>query len=124
MEFKITYEIKGQRRKELVQAISDYLNTIPKYLSVPTCANEIGKLTVDREGAVIVKDTTKPVEVDTMVRELEAQGFLPINYGENTFDGIEVSMPKETFTDKIIEILYKIVLPKRNSSPRQLALWI
>lgn len=35
MEFKITYEIKGQRRKELVQAISDYLNTIPKYLSVP-----------------------------------------------------------------------------------------
>jgi len=30
MEFKITYEIKGQRRKEQVQAISDYLNTIPK----------------------------------------------------------------------------------------------
>lgn len=25
MEFKITYEIKGQRRKELVEAISDYL---------------------------------------------------------------------------------------------------
>ena len=44
MEFKITYEIKGQRRKELVQAISDYLNTIPKYLSVPTCAYEIGEL--------------------------------------------------------------------------------
>ena len=42
MEFKITYEIKGQRRKELVQAISDYLSTIPKYLSVPTCAYEIG----------------------------------------------------------------------------------
>lgn len=48
MEFKITYEIKGQLRKELVQAISDYLKTIPKYLSVPTCAYEIGELTVDR----------------------------------------------------------------------------
>lgn len=40
MEFKITYEIKGQRRKELVQAISDYLNTIPKYLSVPRFSNQ------------------------------------------------------------------------------------
>ena len=30
MDFRITYEIKGQRRKELVQAISDYPNTIPK----------------------------------------------------------------------------------------------
>ena len=102
MEFKITYEIKGQRRKELVQAISDYLNTIPKYLSVPTCAYEIGELTVDREGAVIIKDTMTPAEVDIMVRDLEAQGFLPTNYGENAFDGIEVSMPREMFTDKAI----------------------
>jgi L-ascorbate metabolism protein UlaG (beta-lactamase superfamily) len=105
MEFKITYEIKGQRRKELVQAISDYLNTIPKYLSVPTCAYEIGELTVDREGAVIINDTMTPAEVDTMVTELEAQGFLPTNYGENAFDGIEVSMPREMFADKAIENL-------------------
>ena len=112
MEFKITYEIKGQRRKELVQAISDYLNTIPKYLSVPTCAYEIGELTVDREGAVITKDTMTPAEVDNMVRDLEAQGFLPTNYGENAFDGIEVSMPREMFPDKAIENLHKIVLAK------------
>lgn len=112
MKFKITYEIKGQRRKELVQAISDYLNTIPKYLSVPTCAYEIGELTVDREGAVIIKDTMTPAEVDTMVRDLEAQGFLPTNYGENAFDGIEISMPREMFTDKAIENLHKIVLAK------------
>lgn len=75
MEFKITYEIKGQRRKELVQAISDYLNTIPKYLSVPTCAYEIGELTVDREGAVIINDTMTPAEVDTMVRTWKGKGF-------------------------------------------------
>lgn len=40
MEFKITYEIKGQRRKELVQAISDNLNTIPKHLGVPRFSNQ------------------------------------------------------------------------------------
>ncbi|MFZ2668864.1 hypothetical protein [Streptococcus sp. VTCC 12886] len=82
-----------------MQAISDYLNTIPKYLSVPACAYEIGELTVDREGAVIIKDIMTPVEVDTTIRDLEAQGFLPTNYGENAFDGIEVSMTREMFTD-------------------------
>lgn len=112
MEFKITYEIKGQRRKELVEAISDHLNTVPKYLSVPTCAYEIGCLTVDREGAIIINNTMTPAEVDTMVSELETKGFIPTNYGENAFDGIEVSMPREMFTDKALENLHKIVLAK------------
>ncbi len=73
MEFKITYEVKGQRRKELVQSISEFLNTIPKYLGVPTCAYEIGDLVVDREGAVILNDSMTPAEVDRMVTVLEEQ---------------------------------------------------
>lgn len=112
MEFKITYEVKGQRRKELVQAICEFLNTIPKYKGVPTCAYEIGGLVVDREGAVILNDSMTPAEVDKMVTELEAQGFQPTNYGENAFDGIEVAMPREMFTDKAIENLHKIVNAK------------
>lgn len=112
MEFKITYEIKGNRRKELVQAISEHLNTIPKYLSVPSCAYEIGDLVVDREGAVIIGDAMTPAEVDKMVMELEDKGFLAINYGENAFDGLEIVMPREMFTDKALENLQKIVLAK------------
>ena len=53
-----------------------------------------------------------PAEVDTMVTELETQGFLPTNYGENAFDGIEVAMPREMFTDKALENLHKIVHAK------------
>ncbi|ERN51132.1 hypothetical protein [Alkalihalophilus marmarensis] len=60
MEFKITCEVKGQRRKDLVQGISEFLNTIPKYKGVPTCAYEIGDLVVDREGAVILNDSMTP----------------------------------------------------------------
>ncbi|UGB30686.1 virulence protein [Metabacillus sp. B2-18] len=112
MEFKITYEVKGQRRKELVQAISEFLNTIPKYKGVPTCAYEIGGLVVDREGAVILNDSMTPAEVDRMVAVLEGQGFQPTNYGESAFDGIEVAMPREMFTDKAIENLHKIVNAK------------
>lgn len=112
MEFKITYEVKGQRRKELVQAISAFLNTIPKYKGVPTCAYEIGDLVVDREGAVILNDSMTPAEVDKMVTVLEEQGFMPTNYGENAFDGIEVAMPRDMFTDKAIENLHKIINAK------------
>lgn len=112
MEFKITYEVKGQRRKELVQAISEFLNTIPKYKGVPSCAYEIGDLVVDREGAVILNDSMTPAEVDKMVRVLEEQGFMPTNYGENAFEGIEVAMPREMFTGKAIENLHKIVNAK------------
>ena len=102
MEFKITYEIKNNRRKELVQAISEHLNTIPKYRSVPSCAYEIGSLVVDREGAVIIGDTMAPAEVDKIVMELEDKGFLATNYGENAFDGLEIAIPREMFTDKAL----------------------
>ncbi len=112
MEFKITYEIKNNRRKELVQAISEHLNTIPKYRSVPSCAYEIGSLVVDREGAVIIGDTMAPAEVDKIVMELEDKGFLATNYGENAFDGLEIAIPREMFTDKALENLQKIVLAK------------
>lgn len=95
-----------------MQAISEFLNTIPKYKGVPSCAYENGDLVVDREGAVILNDSMTPAEVDKIVTELEAQGFQPTNYGENAFDGIEVAMPREMFTDKAIENLHKIVNTK------------
>lgn len=112
MEFKITYETKGQRRKELLKALGDYLNTTPKYLGVPSCAYEIGELTVDREGTVIISDTMTAEEVDELVRKLTEEGFLPTNYSEKDFDGIEVSMPREMFTDSAMENLHKIVTAK------------
>ena len=37
---------------------------------------------------------------------------MPTNYGENAFDGIEVAMPREMFTDKSLENLHKIVNAK------------
>lgn len=46
-----------------------------------------------------------PAEVDKMVIELEEKGFLDTNYGENAFDGLEIAMPMEMFTDKALENL-------------------
>ena len=112
MELKITYELKGQRRKELVQAIAELLGKEAIYKGVPTFAYEIGDIVVDREGSVIINDSITPAEVDSMVRNLEVHGFQPTNYEENAFDGIEVSMPREIFTHKALENLHKIILAK------------
>lgn len=112
MERKITYELKGQQRRELVQAISEVLNTVAKYRSVPTCAYEIGDLVLDREGSIILSDSMAPAEIDRLVKALEGKGFRATNYGDNAFDGVEVSMPREMFTDKALENLRKIVEAK------------
>lgn len=66
MERKITYEIKGQQRRELMQAISKVLNTVAKYRSVPTCVYEIGDLVLDREGSIILSDSMAPAEIDRL----------------------------------------------------------
>ena len=112
MESKITYELKGKRRKELVKAIGELLGKKAIYGGVPTFAYEIGEIVVDREGSVIINDSMTPAEVDTMVKELKAQAFLPTNYGESAIDGIEILMPREMFTEKALENLHKIVNAK------------
>ena len=112
MDHKITYELKGVSRKELVQAISEVLNTASVYKGVPSCAYEIGDLILDREGSIILGDTMTPVEVDSLVRKLEEKGFISTNYRENAFDGYEVAMPRDMFTDKALDNLRKIVNAK------------
>lgn len=112
MERKLTYEIKGAPRRELAQVISEVLNTIAVYKSVPTCAYEIGELTLDREGSIILPDSMTPSEIDDLVISLKEIGFIPTNYGEDAFDGLEVAMPRDMFTDKALENLRKIVNAK------------
>ena len=44
---KINYNVTGEQRKELVKAIGAILQVKPVYKKMPTCAYEIGDITVD-----------------------------------------------------------------------------
>jgi hypothetical protein len=112
MEHNITYEMKGVSRKELAKAIGEAVNATSVYKGVPSCAYEIGDLILDRGGSIILGDTMTPVEVDSLVRKLEEKGFISTNYRENAFDGYEVAMPRDMFTDKALDNLRKIVNAK------------
>ena len=112
MEHKITYEMKGVPRKKLAQAISEVLNITPVYKGVPTCAYEIGDLVIDREGSIVLNESMSTAEIDNLVTKLKEKGFISTNYGENAFDGFEVAMPRDMFTDKALDNLRKIVNAK------------
>ena len=112
MRKTIAYGAQGATRKELAKALSGVLNTVSTYKGVPSFAYEIGGLILDREGTVILTETMTPVEVEDLAKKLEEKGFIPTSYEEPTFDGLEVAMPREMFTDKALENLRKIVLAK------------
>jgi hypothetical protein len=112
MEHKICYEMKGASRKELAKAISEVLNTASVYKGVPSCAYEIGNLILDREGSIVLGDTMTPKEISDLVTSLKERGFIPTNYGEDAFDGYEVAMPRDIFTDEALDNLRKIVNAK------------
>ncbi len=53
-----------------------------------------------------------PAEIDNLVTKLKEKGFTATNYGEDAFDGYEVAMPRDMFTDKALDNLRKIVNAK------------
>ena len=56
---RANYNRTGKDRKELVSAIAEITGEKAEYKFVPTCAYEIGNITVDMEGAVMCEDEEK-----------------------------------------------------------------
>ena len=50
---KANYNKTGTERKELVNAIAEITGQESKYMQMPTCAYEIGDITVDKDGGVL-----------------------------------------------------------------------
>ncbi|NLB18075.1 MAG: hypothetical protein GX825_04935 [Syntrophomonadaceae bacterium] len=60
MEFK--FNVTGARRKEIVMAISEILNTTPEYKGAPTFAYEVGCYRIDRAGMLTGVDSWELIE--------------------------------------------------------------
>lgn len=122
---KINYNVTGEKRKELVKAIGGILQVKPVYKKMPTCAYEIGDITVDKEGTLICADDAK---AERIAHNLIADGFAaadatepetPAEEAEKTADAdidapesLTISMPKDGFTDESIENLKRLVESK------------
>jgi hypothetical protein len=71
---KANYNVTGAARKALVSAISNITGDKPIYKLMPTCAYEIGDITVSKEGCVSCEDADK---LDRLMHNLIADGFTP-----------------------------------------------
>lgn len=69
---KANYNVTGNERKALVAAIAELTGEKAIYKFMPTCAYEIGDITVDKEGGVICEDEGK---LERIIHSLIADGF-------------------------------------------------
>lgn len=69
------YGLTGQKRKELVEAISRIFDLPAAYQKAPTFAYKIGEYMVDRNGSVTFPDSVSPVEAEKLIVALEERGF-------------------------------------------------
>lgn len=71
---KANYNVTGKDRKALVAAIAELTGDKAVYKYMPTCAYEIGDITVDKEGGVTCEDDDK---LERIIHSLIADGFTP-----------------------------------------------
>ena len=108
---KISYNVTGEQRKELVKAIGAILQVKPVYMKMPTCAYEIDDITVDKDGTFLCEDDAK---AERIAHNLIADGFTAAENQEpatekaapteevDAPDSLTISMPKDGFTDEAI----------------------
>ncbi len=116
---KINYNVTGPKRKALVNAISQQLNTPVKYLGAPTFAYEVADYNVNKNGVLSGPDNKELVddllglydlkaiseEFDTPPPKAEA------NETEESINLI-IQMPRADFTDTALENLKGLVESK------------
>ena len=119
---EINYKVTGEGRKELVKAVSTILQTKAVYKRMPTCAYEIGDITIDKEGTLVCEDDAK---AERIAHDLIADGFTaaddtteaqaddaePAEETEGP-ESLTISMPKDGFTDDAIANLKHLVESK------------
>lgn len=129
---ELNYNVKGDRRNQLVKALEEILGDKSEYMGVPTFAYRIGRVMVDRAGTVTNEGTSIEVFKNAAMA-LSLRGFQPEGgleeagirvEGEkatiadvaanstNKVDLLEIQMPREMFTEKGIKNLKRLILAK------------
>ena len=119
---RINYNATGSRRKELVQAVADFLAVHPVYLGAPTFAYQVGGCQVDVHGILTTPETCDEVAA-ALLGALKQRGFEPSQGDEaasaaeptptgNENDSYIVEVPKNGFTPEAEDNLARIIASK------------
>lgn len=122
------YNVAGEKRKELVRAMSEILGEDASYQGAPTFAYGIDGYTVSSDGLVTCPDTATHEDIDRLVGALKEHGFTPETVPEDaapesvpenvtdtaaTDDNtLTAEMPREGFSEEAYGNLQKIIASK------------
>lgn len=94
------YNVTGEKRKELVRAMSEILGEDASYQGAPSFAFKIDGYTVSRDGLVTCPDTAAREEIDHLVDTLKEKGFTPENAPE---DDAPETVPEDNIPESVSE---------------------
>ena len=95
---KANYNLTGTKRKELVHAIEEITGDKAQYMRMPTCAYEIGDITVDKDGGVSCSDEEK---MQMVMKALNEKGFTAEEDAETKQpEQAETTEPEHTTEDE------------------------
>ena len=140
------YNVTGERRKEMVEAISGIVGMKAVYMRMPTCAYAISNFTVSKEGTLAWDERSSGELVEKVLAGLEQAGFTaepdetaqeagaagesaeaadhaeePETAPQGADMGLTVAMPRDSFTDAALENLRKLVDAKGSLIKKALA---
>ncbi len=127
---KIYFENAQDRRKELVQALSEVMDTTPKYQGTPSFTFTVGQYTVYRDASLEVSELEDTDEIGLILHGLRGRGFTPkpgewqqlrsvLNH-KSIIEGFEkigvetigISFPKSLMDERTLANLRKMVQAK------------
>ena len=101
---EIKFNCTGAERKKLVQAISEITGENAEYQFMPTCAYNIGTMTVDKEGSLHCENGT---DISRLLEELRKRGFIAET--EKADNRLTISIPKEKLDEQTLTNLDRIL---------------
>ena len=100
----MTLQTNPAERREMVQAISERLDSPAVYLRTPTCAYRIGNLTVERDGSIVSDDDTlletlRPMLIERgwLTDAVDSEAEAPAAKAEPTEQDSEITQTELSF---------------------------
>jgi hypothetical protein len=104
---EVRFNVTGERRKALVQALSELLEVKPKYLGSPSFSYQVEDLLIDKNGTVLFGEDAEQECVERILEGMRTRGFecvIP--------DSFVIELPREDVSDLAIDNLRHLVRGK------------
>lgn len=100
----IKFNRTGAERKKLVQAISEITGENAEYQYMPTCAYNIGKMVVDKEGTLHCENDWDEPTIQQLLEQLAKRG-----YHAEIDNRLTISIPREKLDEQTLANLDRIL---------------